>query len=141
MRKPGLVGALCAATLLCGVHAHGQTGQAEQYVDPQGGISLAAALAMANEREPSLRAARTQIDVARGMQVQAGLRPNPTFSLEQRQQPGGSDNQSAVQVDWPLDVFRRKARVAVADREVEAIEQSVADHQRLLTSEVRSRYG
>jgi cobalt-zinc-cadmium efflux system outer membrane protein len=141
MRKQGIVGALCGVLVLCGVDAHGQTGEAEQYLDPQAGVSLAAAVAMAIEQEPSLRAARTEVDVARGLRVQAGLRPNPTVSLEQRQQPGASDNQSAVDVEWPLDLFRRKARVALADREAEATEQSLADRQRLLTSEVRSRYG
>lgn len=141
MRKQGIVGALCGVLVLCAVNAHAQTGQAEQYLDLQSGVSLAAALAMAVEREPSLRAARTQLDTARAMRVQAGLRPNPTVSLEQRQQPGGSDNQSAVGVEWPLDLFRRKARVMLADREADATEQSVADRQRLLTSEVRSRYG
>jgi cobalt-zinc-cadmium efflux system outer membrane protein len=141
MRKQAFVGALCAVLILRAVSAHGQTSQAGQYVDPEGGVSLATALAMAIEREPSLRAARSEAEAARGMRVQAGLRPNPTVSLDQRQQPGGSDNQSAVDVEWPLDLFRRKARVELADREAEATEQSVADRQRLLTSEVRSRYG
>ena len=96
---------------------------------------------MAVEQEPSFRAARAELDAARGMQVQAGLRPNPTLSLEQRQQPGASDNQSAVGIEWPLDLFRQKARVALARRETEATEQSVANRQRLLLSDVRWRYG
>jgi cobalt-zinc-cadmium efflux system outer membrane protein len=137
MRRKEIVAAFCVV-VLCAGDAHGQ---AERYLDPQGGASLATALAMAVEREPSLRAARTELDAARGMQVQAGLRPNPTASLEQRQQPGGSDKQSAVGVEWPLDLFRRTARVLLADREAETIEQSVADRQRLLMSEVRGRYG
>jgi cobalt-zinc-cadmium efflux system outer membrane protein len=132
---------LCVVLILWAVDTHGQTGQAEQYLDTEAGVSLTAAVAMAVEREPSLRAVRAQIDVARAMQVQAGLRPNPTVSLEQRHQPGGFDSQSAVDVEWPLDLFRRKARVTLADRQADVTQQSVADRRRLLTSEVRSRYG
>jgi outer membrane protein TolC len=46
-----------------------------------------------------------------------------------------------AQVEWPLDLFRRPARVAVADREIEARERSVEDRVRLLVSDVRMRYG
>ena len=44
-------------------------------------------------------------------------------------------------VEWPLDLFRRGPRVAVADREVEAVEQSVADRARMLVADVRVKYG
>jgi cobalt-zinc-cadmium efflux system outer membrane protein len=138
MRKRNIIAAVCGVLMLCGVDAYGQT---TEYLDPAAGVSLTAAVAMAVDQEPSLRAARTQVDAARAMQLQAGLRPNPTVSFEQRQQPGGSDNQSGVEVEWPLDLFRRKARVTLANREAEATEQFVADRQRLLTGEVRSRYG
>ena len=138
MRRKEIVAALCSVLVLSAIEVQGQT---NQYLDPEKGISLAGAVAMAIEQEPSFRAARAELDASRGMQVQAALRPNPTLSLEQRQQPGGSDNQSAVGVEWPLDLFRQKARVALARRETEATEQSVADRQRLLASDVRSRYG
>ena len=138
MRRKEIVAALCGVLVLCAGDVHGQT---DQYLDPERGVSLAGAVATAVEQEPSLRAARTELDAARGMNVQAALRPNPTLSLEQRQQPGGSDNQSSVGIEWPLDLFRRKARVALARRETEATELSIADRQRLLASDVRSRYG
>lgn len=114
---------------------------AERYVDPVNGLSLEQAIARALEQEPSLRAARTEIDGARGMRLQASLRPNPTLSLERREEPAGTDNQTMVGVDWPLDLFRRSPRVAVADREVAATELAVADRERLLAAEVRMRYG
>lgn len=114
---------------------------AERYIDAQRGLSLADAIAQAIEREPSLRAARTEIDVAKGMGVQAGLRPNPTMSFERRQEPAGTDNQTMAQVEWPLDLFRRSSRVAVAEREIEAVTHSVEDRRRLLVSDVRMRYG
>jgi cobalt-zinc-cadmium efflux system outer membrane protein len=44
-------------------------------------------------------------------------------------------------MEWPLDLFRRPARLTVADREIEATEQSVADRARLLAADVRMQYG
>ena len=114
---------------------------ATRYVDPVNGLSLEQAIAHALEQEPSLRAARTQIDVAQGMRMQSALRPNPTVSFERREEPQGMDNQTMVSLEWPLDLFRRDARVAVADRQVAAAELAVADRQRLLIANVRARYG
>ncbi|MGH7505816.1 MAG: TolC family protein, partial [Longimicrobiales bacterium] len=114
---------------------------AKQYVDPINGLSLEQAIARALEQEPSLRAARTEIDVARGMRLQASLRPNPTVSFERREEPAGTDNQTTVAVEWPLDLFRRSRRVAVAEGEVAATELAVADRERLLAAAVRTRYG
>jgi cobalt-zinc-cadmium efflux system outer membrane protein len=114
---------------------------AQQYVDPVNGLSLEQAVARALEQEPSLRAARSEIDVARGMRLQASLRPNPTISFERREEPAGTDNQTMVAVEWPLDLFRRSGRVAVADREIGVTELAVADQERLLAAEVRMRYG
>jgi outer membrane protein, heavy metal efflux system len=112
-----------------------------RFVDPANGLSLDEAIARALEQEPSLRAARAQIDVARGRQVQAALRPNPFVSVERREEPTGTDNQTMVGVEWPLDLFRRSGRIAVATRELTATEFAVADRERLLAAEVRARYG
>jgi cobalt-zinc-cadmium efflux system outer membrane protein len=114
---------------------------AERYVDPVNGLSLDQAIARALEQEPSLRAARSEIVVARGAQLEASLRPNPTVSIERREEPSGTDNLTTVAVEWPLDLFRRGGRVAIADRQVTAVQHSVADRERLLGAEVRMRYG
>ena len=114
---------------------------APRYVDPVNGLSLEQAIARALAQEPSLRAARSGIDAARGLRVQASLRPNPSVSFEHRDEPAGADDQTAVAVEWPLDLFRRSRRVAVADREITAVQWAVADRERLLTAEVRMRYG
>ena len=113
----------------------------EQYLDREKGMSLSEAIAGALEREPELRAARTEIEVSRGMRLQASLRPNPMFSFEQREQWDGNDNQTMAGIEWPLDLFRRGPRVAVADRETEAVEEAVADRVRLLVANVRLKYG
>jgi cobalt-zinc-cadmium efflux system outer membrane protein len=114
---------------------------AQRYVDQVNGLSLEQAIERALVQEPALRGARSQIDVARGMRLQASLRPNPTVSFERREEPTGTDNQTTVAVQWPLDLFRRSPRVAVADREITAVQLAVADRERLLGSEVRIRYG
>jgi cobalt-zinc-cadmium efflux system outer membrane protein len=114
---------------------------AARHVDPVNGLSLDQAIARALEQEPSLRAARRQIDVARGMREQSSLRPNPTVSFERREEPQGPDNQTMLSLEWPLDLFRRDTRVAVADRQVAAAELVVADRRRLLIAAVRARYG
>ena len=114
---------------------------APAFTDRANGLSLEDAIARALAQEPSLRAVRTTVDVAQGMRVQAGLRRNPSVSVEQREEPAGTDRQTMVNVDWPLDLFRRDGRLAVADRESTVAGLSVKDRERLLAAEVRARYG
>ena len=114
---------------------------AGQFVDAAAGLSLDEALARAREHEPALRAARSEIEIARGMRVQAGLRPSPSFSFERREEPAGTDNQTTLEVAWPLDLFRTHGRVAVAERELTATELRIADRERLLAADVRMRFG
>ncbi len=133
-------------TVVCGGKSSAQVADptqtiATRYRDPVHGLSLQEAVARAIAQEPSLRAARSEIDVARAMRQQAGLRPNPSASFERREEPAGTDNQTMVSVEWPLDLFRRGGRMAVADGEVVATELAVTDRQRLLAADVRMRYG
>jgi outer membrane protein, heavy metal efflux system len=134
------------ATLLAGVSSSAQSldGQAPiagRFVDPANGLSLEQAIARAIEQEPSLRAARSQVEVAQGTKLQASLRPNPSVSFERREEPGGTDNLTTVGVEWPLDLFRRGGRVTVADREIATAQLAVADRERVLAADVRTRYG
>jgi cobalt-zinc-cadmium efflux system outer membrane protein len=46
-----------------------------------------------------------------------------------------------VSMEWPLDLFRRRGRTEVAEREVTAAEQAIADRERRLAGDVRARYG
>jgi cobalt-zinc-cadmium efflux system outer membrane protein len=112
-----------------------------RYVDPIGGLSLEQAVARALENEPSLRAVRGEIDMAKAARLQSGLRPNPSLSFERRDEPGGTDNLTTVSIMWPLDLFRRTGRVGVADREVTIAGLAAADRERLLAAEVRTQYG
>src|SRR5262249_9956328 len=114
---------------------------ATSYVDPVGGLTLNDAIGRALEREPGLRAARAQADMTRGLREQAALRPNPSLSFFQQQEPGGADNQTRVELQWPLDLFRKTGRVGVADREVEVAQHATADRERTLAADVRFAYG
>lgn len=134
------VAAMCAVPV-CGAAQTPDVPLAGRYVDPVAGVTLEEAVAQALAREPSLRAARAEIDVARGAEAEARLRANPSASVERREEPGGTDTQTMVSVQWPLELFRRRARVALAEREREVVEIEVTDRERLLAAEVRTRYG
>jgi cobalt-zinc-cadmium efflux system outer membrane protein len=137
-----------SVTLAIPAVAEAQTAQSDQheamayrFVDPVNGLTLEQAIRQALDREPGLRAARADVGVARGMSAQAALRPNPTVTYEQFTEPAGTDAQTRVDVQWPLDLFRRTGRVNVADRDVEATEAATADRERLLIAEVRMKFG
>jgi cobalt-zinc-cadmium efflux system outer membrane protein len=114
---------------------------ASKYINSETGITLADAIARALAQEPTLRATRTDVDVVKGRQLQAGLRPNPTISFMQQSEPAGTDKQSRVEVQWPLDLFRKAGRVAVAEQELQVTQQSVSERERLLAVDVRMKYG
>lgn len=137
--KPRAIAALFVLSALAGGTSAAQTDT--PFVDPINGLTLDQAIARALAQEPSIRAARNTIDVARGKRLQAGLRKNPSLSAELRGEPSGTDNQTMVNVEWPLELFRRGGRTAVADREISAAELAVADRERLLVAEVRGRFG
>lgn len=114
---------------------------ATPYYDSQRGISLDEAIEMALAREPALRAARADVDIAKSARAQAELRPNPSLSFEWRDEPSGTDNQAMISMQWPLDLFRRAGRTGVADREIAVAELSALDRERAIRAEVRSRFG
>jgi len=114
---------------------------ASQYVNTETGLTLAEAVTRALEQEPALRSTRTDVDVARGVRIQAGLHPNPTVSFMQQQEPRGTDSQSRIEIQWPLDLFRKSRRVAVAEQGLQATEHGVSDRERMLAADVRMKYG
>lgn len=118
----------------------GATAQ-ERVIDPAGGVTLAGAIEIALEREPALRAARAGVDVARGLRVQAGLRPNPSAGFMQETETSGAERRTRVEAAWPLDLFRRPGRVAAADRAIDSASYAAIDRERLLAGRVRLAYG
>jgi cobalt-zinc-cadmium efflux system outer membrane protein len=97
-------------------------------------------VATALERSPEIRAARTAITAAGGEVTQAALRPNPTFAASQMLMTG-AQHQALFQVEWPLDLSRRDARVGAAQRSVEATTLAVQDRERMLAASVREQAG
>ncbi|MBA2260475.1 MAG: TolC family protein [Acidobacteria bacterium] len=150
--RSNLVSVMCAAILLAPARSDAQTpllapgaqvapAISAPYVDQAGGLSLEDAIALALKQEPSLRAARSEIVAATARRQQAALRANPTATAERRQEPGGTDSQTSVGMQLPLDLFRRGARIAVAEREIDVSRLDVADRGQRLAVDVRARYG
>jgi cobalt-zinc-cadmium efflux system outer membrane protein len=110
-------------------------------IDPSNGLTLEQAIAEGLRAEPTLRAAASEVDAARGAAQQAALRPNPGFSFEQRAQMGGSDRQTSLGVDVPLDLFRRGPRIDAASRMTDAAAAGLDDRRRLLAAAIRDQYG
>ena len=132
-------------SVMLAVPARGQgttpSALATQYVDELAGLGIDTAIARALQREPSLRAVRSDIEAARGLQQQADLHPNPTLTFERRDEPGGTDNLTSIGIEWPLDLSRRGGRVQTAERSRQATQFAVADRERLLIADVRMQYG
>ena len=97
-------------------------------------------VATALERSPEIRAARAAITTAGGQVAQAALRPNPTFTASQMLMTG-AQHQALFEVEWPLDLSRRGARVDAAQRSVEATTLAVQDRERMLAASVREQAG
>jgi cobalt-zinc-cadmium efflux system outer membrane protein len=130
---------LCGAPAVAAAQAPTNTGRAGQYFDQKEGLTLDALVNLAVTQAPSLAAARARIEAARGARRQAALRPNPTASFEQREQFEGPEAQTMVGFVWPLDLFRRGPRVAVADEAVRATEYWADDEVRERAAGVRER--
>lgn len=91
---------------------------------------------------PELRAARTEIDAARGRLRQAGLRPNPMLDLSGTLSILGPDKSQMIGLSWPLDLGGRKdARVSVGERELAVKQTQVVDRERRLAADIRVKAG
>jgi cobalt-zinc-cadmium efflux system outer membrane protein len=120
--------ALWHAVLLLAAAAQAQEMTVEQLV------------ATALERSPELQAARAEIGVVGGQLTQAALRPNPVLAGSQEQGWNGMMSTS-VGVEWPLDLFRRPARIAAARSATEVTTLSIRDRERLIAARVREQAG
>lgn len=113
-----------------------------RYLDQIGGTTADAAVDLALENNGEIQAMRKEVETARALVKQAGLRPNPKLGLEGAKQIGGMDNNQMAEVMLPLELGgRRAARIAVAKREMEIREFALANQERLLASEVRLKFG
>jgi len=113
---------------------------ATRYVDPAAGTSLADLIALGLRQEPGVQAALLATDAARHQVQQAGLRANPSVSVERQRMRGGMGQWSTM-ANWPLELFRRGARVGTAEAEVVMAAAGAAEEQRRLTLEIEMQYG
>ena len=115
---------------------------ASDFLDLSGGVTDDELVTRALASNPTLLAKRQQIAMAKGDLTQAHLRQNPSLSLGGMKEVNGGDNAINVKGSLPLELFGRRARrTEVAENKEEVTQQSVADRERLLTGEVRMRYG
>src|SRR5882757_6781685 len=115
---------------------------ASGFLDPQRGVTEDELVTRALASNPTLAAQRQQIEMAKGDVTQARLRKNPSLILGGLKEVNGGDNSFNVGGTLPLELYGRRARrTEVAQNKEDATQQSVADQERLLTGEVRTRFG
>jgi Outer membrane protein len=116
--------------------------QAFQYLDQAGGMTADQSVVLALENNGEIQALRKEVEAARALVKQAGLRPNPKVTAGGTKQINGADNNQTAEVMLPLELGgRRGARIAVAQAELEIREFALANQERLLASEVRAKFG
>jgi outer membrane protein, heavy metal efflux system len=112
------------------------------FLDLQGGTTESELVTRALAQNPTLAAARQEIEMARGGVTQARLRKNPSLTAGGLQEIKGQDNRVSIGGALSLELFGRRARrTEVAERKVEATREGVVDRERLLAGEVGMRFG
>lgn len=112
------------------------------YLDLQNGLTADEAVKFALENNGEIDALRRETEAARALVKQAALKPNPKIEASGTRQIGGMDSQVMVEGMLPLELGgRRSARIAVAQSELEIREFALANQERLLAAEVRSKFG
>ena len=112
-----------------------------QYIDPVDGLGPDDLVRYALAHNGELAAARQMIAEARGRLRQAGLRPNPMLEASGSRAVNAPDNNETFGLALPLELGgRREARLSVAERELQLRQAEVADFERRLAAEVRSKY-
>lgn len=113
----------------------------QRYIDPVDGLTPDDLVRYALAHNGELGAARLMIAEARGRMRQAGLRPNPMLEASGSRAVNAPDNNQSFGVELPLELGgRREARLSVAERELRLRQAEVADFERRLAAEVRSKY-
>lgn len=113
-----------------------------RYIDQVGGLTADEAVVRALENNGEIQALRKEVEAARALIKQAGLRPNPKLEAGGTRQVGGTDNSATLQGMLPLELGgRRSARIKVAHAELEIRELALANQERLLAADVRMKFG
>jgi cobalt-zinc-cadmium efflux system outer membrane protein len=139
--------ALGLATLF-GAGAYAQQSGADANADPKPAashlalqpLSLGAAHQTAIANSPTLAAAQREVEAVQGALMQAGVYQNPLLDLEIEDLRSGS---RTTTVTWsqPLDLSgKRSARVAAAERAVEAARVQLEAREAQLTADVTAAF-
>jgi cobalt-zinc-cadmium efflux system outer membrane protein len=108
---------------------------------PFGEVTVDELVARVLADNPELRAAEAEIDAAAARVRQAALRPNPMLDIG-GQKAIGPDNNLNLGVTLPLDLNGRKdGRVGVAEKDLAIRRAQLAERQRRLRAEVRTKAG
>jgi cobalt-zinc-cadmium efflux system outer membrane protein len=112
------------------------------FLDPRQGVTEDELVTRALASNPMLAAQRQQIAMAKGDVIQARLHKNLALMLGGLKEVNGDDHGISVTASLPLELYGRRARrTEVAESKEDVSKQSVTDRERLLTAEVRSRFG
>jgi outer membrane protein, heavy metal efflux system len=116
---------------------------ASLYLDLQNGLTADEAVALGLENNGEIQALRKEVEAARALVKQAGLRANPKIETGGTREIGGmGDSQLMVEGMLPLELGgRRAARIRVAQAELAIRELALANQERLLAGEIRSKFG
>jgi len=119
-----------------------QSRSSSDFLDPRQGVTEDDLVTRALASNPTLGAQRQQIEMAKGDVIQAHLHKNPSLMLGGLQEVKGDDHAINAIGSLPLELYGRRARrTEVAQNKEDATQQSVADRERLLAGEVRTRFG
>lgn len=114
-----------------------------KYFDQNTGKTADDLVRLALDNNAELDAFRKESSAAEQLIRQAGLRANPTLEFNGAKEIGGmGDNSQMIQGGVPLELGgRRTARIRVAQRELEIRQLAVAERERQLAADVRTKFG
>lgn len=114
-RSTLLAAAALACVLACALPAGAASAQQRPLVEPAAPLTLAQAVGLALEGNPTLAAARREIEATEAQVLQGSLRPNPEFII-QSEDASRPSRTSAVELGLPFETAnKRELRVRSAD--------------------------
>ncbi|MCC6264058.1 MAG: TolC family protein [Bryobacterales bacterium] len=124
--------------------ASGEQTGAGLYLDPVNGMSARELAAMALERNAGYLAARQRLDEARGLGVQAGLKPNPTLEVNAANgavlgSPGEREFSAGYSHHFEMG-GKRTRRLETADIGERLAELEVRERERQIRAEIEQRF-
>jgi outer membrane protein, heavy metal efflux system len=113
-----------------------------EFYDPAAGMSADEAVERALASNGELLAMRREVEAARALLKQAGAHANPKLDVSGSKAVAMPDNELMVEGMLPLELGgRRAARMIVAEREVALREATLAERERSVAADVRSKFG